>query len=83
MATTLKKAVARAFRDIPTEMRNTLTLDDGKAFCGHKALAKTLGCPIYFAHPSCSWKRGLNEYLNGLIRQYFPEKSSFEHIVQR
>jgi IS30 family transposase len=36
---------------------------------------------VYFAHPYCSWERGLNENTNGLIRQYFTKGSSFESIT--
>ena len=35
----------------------------------------------YFAHPYHSWERGANENLNGLIRQYFPKKTSFTMIT--
>ncbi|KAA6346842.1 hypothetical protein EZS27_005692, partial [termite gut metagenome] len=33
-------------------------------------IAKKLGADFYFAHPYSSGERGLNEYTNGLIRQY-------------
>jgi IS30 family transposase len=36
---------------------------------------------VYFAHPYCSWERGLNENTNCLIRQYFTKGSSFENIT--
>jgi IS30 family transposase len=60
-----------------------VTVDNGKEFSGHKGLAQKLGCDIYFAHPYHSWERGLNEHTNGLIRQYLPERTSFEGLTQR
>ena len=59
----------------------TLTLDNGKEFSYHKDIAKAIEGKVYFAHPYSSWERGLNENTNGLIRQYFPKRSSFEHIT--
>lgn len=55
----------------------TLTLDNGKENCEHKAIAALLQTRVYFAHPYCSWERGLNENTNGLVRQYFPKKTDF------
>jgi IS30 family transposase len=52
---------------------HTLTKDNGKEFTQHKKVAQILRTNVYFAHPYCSWERGLNENTNGLIRQYFPK----------
>ncbi|MDR2403014.1 MAG: hypothetical protein LBD78_03190 [Spirochaetaceae bacterium] len=30
-----------------------------------------------------SWKRGLNEHTNGLIRQYLPKKIPFDGLTQK
>jgi len=35
---------------------------------------------VIFAKPYHSYERGVNENMNGLIRQYFPKSSSFENI---
>ena len=60
---------------------HTITSDNGLEFANHKAIANTLDCEYYFCHPYSSWERGLNEYTNGLIRQYFPKGSSFTDIT--
>jgi IS30 family transposase len=49
----------------------SITLDNGKEFAGHEGVSEALGTQVYFAPPYSSWKRGLNENTNGLIRQYF------------
>ena len=38
---------------------------------------------MYFAHPYCSWERGLYENTNGLIIQYVTKGSSFEKITDK
>lgn len=58
----------------------TITGDNGKEFSWHEKIAKALEASFYFAHPYCSWERGLNENTNGLIRQYFPKKTSLSNV---
>jgi len=60
----------------------TITSDNGFEFSNHKSIKDTLDCDYYFCHPYSSWERGLNEYTNGLIRQYIPKGTSFENITQ-
>jgi len=55
----------------------SITSDNGTEFYEHKWMAKMLHTEYYFAHPYASWERGLNEYTNGLIRQYIPKKETF------
>lgn len=62
---------------------NTITNDNGKEFAGHKRIAKKLECGVYFAHPYSSWERGLNEYTNKLLRQYFPKKTALNNVTQQ
>jgi IS30 family transposase len=61
----------------------TITADNGKEFAGHETIKEQLNANVYFAHPYCSWERGLNENTNGLIRQYFTKGSSFENITDK
>jgi len=62
---------------------HTITTDNGLEFAKHKTIAKSLQCDYYFCDPYSSWQRGLNENINGLIRQYIPKGSSFENISKK
>jgi len=58
----------------------TITGDNGKENSEHVEIARALEAEFYFAHPYCSWERGLNENTNGLIRQYFPKKTCLRDV---
>ena len=58
----------------------TLTLDNGREFADHPGMAKDLQAAIYFAHPRASWERGLNEQVNGLLRQYIPKGTDLSEV---
>jgi len=77
-------AVANALITMLMPFQNqilTITVDNGKEFAHHQHVADALNTNVYFAHPYHAWERGLNENTNGLLRQYFPKKSSFEGIT--
>lgn len=61
------------------EYVHSITTDNGSEFAEHKEIAKRLNTKVYFAHPYCSWEKGLIEYTNKLIRQYIPKKESFDN----
>ena len=57
---------------------HTITADNGTEFAEHKLIAKKLEAGFFFCHPYSSWERGLNEYTNGLIRQYIRKGTSLD-----
>ena len=63
------------------ERVHTITFDNGLEFAQHEQIARGLNAKIYFAHPYCSWERGINENTNGLIRQYFPKGTDFNKVT--
>lgn len=62
--------------------RKTETVDNGHEFWSHERLGKVLGVEVYFARPHHPWERGLNEQINGLIRQFLPKGSDMVDLRQ-
>lgn len=75
------RAIARATNMLPPELKQTLTLDNGKEFARHAALQRQTGLEIYFARPYHAWERGSNEHFNGLLRGYFPKGTDFRRTA--
>lgn len=59
---------------------HTITTDNGREFAAHETVARKLQARVYFADPYQAWQRGLNEQINGLIRQYLPKKIDLRHV---
>jgi IS30 family transposase len=77
--------VTKALIEMITPVKNithTITSDNGKEFAYHQQVSDALNTNFYFANPYHSWKRGLNEHTNGLIRQYLPKKSVFTDVTK-
>ncbi len=82
-AVTMTQESIRHFKKIPSVLRQTLTLDNGKEFSQFKELEKRTGLKVYFADPYAAWQRGTNENTNGLLRQYFPKGTDFRNISEK
>ena len=76
----INQAIIDALRPLAI-CSHTLTVDNGKEFSGHRDIRNETGIDVYFADPYASWQRGLNEQINGLIRQYCPKGASLEHLT--
>lgn len=59
----------------------TITNDNGHEFALHQHVDAALNTKTYFAKPYASYQRGTVENLNGLIRQYFPKGTNFDHVT--
>lgn len=74
-------ATIKAFSAIPSKLKKSLTVDNGKEFAAHKELSSATGMKVYFCDPYSPWQRGTNENTNGLLRQFFPKGTSFADIT--
>lgn len=79
-AATVREAIMQLFEPLPSRLRKTLTLDNGKEFAEHEQLAAATALHVYFAKAYCAWQRGTNENTNGLLRQFFPKGSDMRHV---
>ena len=82
LAELTRKKTEERFSKIPKNKKHTMTYDNGTTFTEHELTEKNTGILIYFANPYHSWERGCNENFNGLLRQFFPKKSSFANMKQ-
>lgn len=71
-----------AFKNIPSNLIKTFTVDRGKEFAGYLDIENTLNIDLYFADAYASWQRGTNENTNGLLREFYPKKFDFSSINQ-
>jgi transposase, IS30 family len=78
-----KEKTIKRFVKIPRRKKHTLTYDNGTTFADHQETERKTKINIYFAFPYHSWERGCNENTNGLLRQFFPKKSSFANVDQK
>jgi IS30 family transposase len=71
----VRVALTRTIARLPTELRRTLTWDQGNEMADHVRFTTDTKMEVYFCDPHSPWQRGSNENTNGLLRQYFPSKT--------
>jgi IS30 family transposase len=79
----VRKAMARKIRTLPAELARSVTWDRGAEMFQHREFTVATGVQIYFCDPKSPWQRGSNENTNGLLRQYFPKRTSLAGFSQR
>lgn len=76
------EAFTRILNRFDSQMRRSLTYDQGTEMAHHKTLTANTGVAVYFAHPHAPWERGISENINGLIRQYLPRGTDLSLFSQ-
>jgi IS30 family transposase len=75
-AQAVRDALIAAFAALPSQLRRSLTWDQGSELALHAEITEALGMPVFFCDPHSPWQRPSNENTNGLLRQYFPKSSN-------
>ena len=66
-AETVRDTLADTITVLPTELRRSLTWDQGSEMGRHAELKIAANIDIYFCDPHSPWQRGTNENTNGLL----------------
>jgi len=66
-------AFAQILNRFDSQLRRSLTFDQGSEMRHYQRLQQSTGITVYFAHPHAPWERGICENTNGLLRQYLPK----------
>ena len=67
---------------IPKKYKKSFTVYRSSEFHNHKQLSAHTAMKVIFCDPAYPWQRCTNENANGLLRQYFPKKTSFSELSQ-
>jgi len=81
-AETTANGFASILNRFDSQMRRSLTYDQGREMAQHRSLAQQTGIKVYFAHPHSPWERGINENTNGLLREYLPKGADLSRFSQ-
>jgi transposase, IS30 family len=76
------EALKASIITLPSQLRRSLTWDQGKEMAAHRRFSIETGVEVYFCDPRSPWQRGSNENTNGLLRQYFPKGKSLAGVSQ-
>jgi IS30 family transposase len=72
---TVIAAITKQIRDLPAQLKLSLTWDQGTELSAHRQFTVQSGVSVFFCDPHSPWQRGSNENTNGLLRQYLPKGS--------
>ncbi len=81
-ADTVAESFTTIFNRFESQMRRSMTFDQGSEMSQHQTLTKNTGVTVYFAHPHAPWERGISENINGLLRQYLPKATDLSLFSQ-
>ena len=78
---TVAERMAKMAKGIPSELRRTLTWDQGSEMACVDKFKLSSGFEVYFCDPHSPWQRPTNENVNGLIREFFPKETDFTKVT--
>ena len=74
------RAVTEQYSRFPTDTFKTYTVDRGKEFACYSDVETKLNVSVYFVDAYSSWCIGSHEKANGLLREFFSQKTDLARV---
>jgi IS30 family transposase len=78
----MHNATVKSLGDYSSEVRRSITYDNGTENALHELTNTALGAKSYFCNPYHSWEKGTVENMIGIVRRFYPKKTNWEKISQ-
>ena len=75
----IARHLGAVFANLPPELRQTVTFDNGTEFARHSKLHR-LGIETYFCDPYAPWQKGGIENAIGRMRRFIPRKTDLANL---
>jgi IS30 family transposase len=75
-------AVIDRLRELRSDLRRSITFDNGQENRHHTTMQKQLELETYFCDPYSSWQKGSVENAVGLTRRFWPKKTDYALIPE-
>ncbi|MGH9593350.1 MAG: IS30 family transposase [Bryobacteraceae bacterium] len=76
-------AIEALLASLPSNLRQTITFDNGTEFARHHSLTQSLGIQTFFCDPHAPWQKGGIENAIGRLRRVLPRKTDLATISPR
>jgi transposase, IS30 family len=80
-AAPIAAAIKGLLADLPSNLRQTITFDNGTEFAFHQSLQEHLGIRTFFCDPHAPWQKGGIENAIGRMRRRLPRKTDLAQLT--
>ena len=82
-ATDIGKKLFNILASIPSNIRKSVTFDNGGEFVNHRLARDFLHVKTYFCDPHSPWQKGQVEKTNAMLHRFIPKKSSLSTLDEK
>lgn len=78
----MEVAIKQFISSLPNNAVKKITINRGKEFSCHCNIDSQFDVTVYFAESYSAWQRGTNENSNGLLREFFLGKQTWQRSLK-